>query len=78
MRPVFHQRWRAAALAGDPQAVDVLAAKAIGPLYRFCQSQLPVTRADATASSIAERRLRPNGACDSPGRPLRLPCLWPY
>jgi len=36
LRPIFHQRWRAAALAGDPQAVDVLAQSALGPLYRFC------------------------------------------
>ena len=36
MRPIFHERWRAAALAGDPQAVDVLAQNALGPLYRFC------------------------------------------
>ena len=33
---VFDRRWRKAALAGDPRAVDALAEHALGPLYRFC------------------------------------------
>ncbi len=36
MRCIFHQRWRARALAGDADAIDALARAALAPLYRFC------------------------------------------
>ncbi len=36
MRPIFDQRWRRAALAGDPEAIDRLARATLQPLYRFC------------------------------------------
>ena len=36
MRSIFHQRWRARALAGDSEAIDALARAALEPLYRFC------------------------------------------
>jgi RNA polymerase sigma-70 factor (ECF subfamily) len=36
LRAIFHQRWRARALAGDTEAIDALARAALEPLYRFC------------------------------------------
>jgi RNA polymerase sigma-70 factor (ECF subfamily) len=36
LRSIFHQRWRAKALAGEPEAIDALAHAALAPLYRFC------------------------------------------
>jgi len=35
MRPIFDQPWRKRALAGDPEAVRLLADEALGPLYSF-------------------------------------------
>jgi RNA polymerase sigma-70 factor (ECF subfamily) len=36
LQPTFHERWKRAALDGDPEAIDALARAALQPLYRFC------------------------------------------
>jgi len=36
LQPVFDHAWHRAATAGSPEAVDLLAQQALGPLYRFC------------------------------------------
>lgn len=36
MQPIFDDPWHRAALAGDAEAIDRLAAAALEPLYRFC------------------------------------------
>ena len=40
MEPIFDTRWRRKALAGDAEAIELLAAEAIEPLFRFCLYRL--------------------------------------